>query len=199
MIRTGIALLCLTALSNGQPMIVKTSTLIDGKGHVLTNKEIVIEGGRITGIADATHRPTLDLSGYTVMPGWIDTHVHITWYFNKDGRLESGGGRGSNAQQAYWAAVANATATLMGGFTTVQSVGAQLDGQIRDLTASGALPGPRILTSLVQITSGTPEQIRATVQREKAAGADLIKLFATASIRDGGKMTLTVEQINAAC
>src|ERR1019366_2944951 len=151
------------------------------------------------GIADATHRPTLDLSGYTVMPGWIDTHVHITWFFNKDGRLDSGPGRTSTAQEAWWAAVANANATLMGGFTTVQSVGAQLDGPIRDLTASGALPGPRILTSLVQITSGTPEQIRATVQREKAAGADLVKLFATASIREGGRMTLTVEQINAAC
>src|ERR1022692_703711 len=115
--RISIALPLLAALAMSQPMIVKTSTLIDGKGHVLTNKEIVIEGGRITGIADATHRPTLDLSGYTVMPGWIDTHVHITWYFNKDGRLESGGGRGSNAQQAWWAAVANAPATLMGGFT----------------------------------------------------------------------------------
>ena len=201
MFRTSIALPFLATLAMGQPMIVKTSTLIDGKGHVLTNQEIVIEGGRITGIADATHRPALDLSGYTVMPGWIDTHVHITWYFNKDGRLETGPSRTSTAQQAWWAAVANATATLMGGFTTVQSVGAQLDGQIRDLTASGALPGPRILTSLVQITerSGTPEQIRATVQKEKKDGADLVKLFATASIRDGGKMTATVEQIDAAC
>ena len=199
--RTSIALPFLAALAMAQPIIVKTSTLLDGKGHVLTNKEIVIEGGRITGIAEATHRPTLDLSGYTVMPGWIDTHVHITWYFNKDGRLETGPSRTSTAQQAWWAAVANATATLMGGFTTVQSVGAQLDGQIRDLTASGALPGPRILTSLVQITerTGTPEQIRATVQKEKKDGADLVKLFATASIRDGGKMTATVEQINAAC
>ena len=197
--RTGLALPFLAILAMAQPIIVKTSTLIDGKGHVLTNKEIVIEGGRIASIAEATHRPTLDLSGYTVMPGWIDTHVHITWFFNKDGRLETGPSRTSTAQQAWWAAVANATATLMGGFTTVQSVGAQLDGQIRDLTASGVLPGPRILTSLVQITSGTPEEIRATVQREKAAGADLVKLFATASIRDGGKMTLTVEQIDAAC
>jgi imidazolonepropionase-like amidohydrolase len=201
MLRTAIALLSLAAAAIGQPMIIKTSTLIDGKGHVLTNRELVVEDGRITGIAEATHRPALDLSGYTVMPGWIDTHVHITWYFNKDGRLETGASRNSTAQQAYWAAVANATATLMGGFTTVQSVGAPLDGQLRDLTASGALPGPRILTSLIQISerSGTPEQIRATVQKEKKDGADLVKLFATASIRDGGKMTATVEQINAAC
>src|ERR1039458_228861 len=151
LIRTSIALPFLAALAMAQPIIVKTSTLIDGKGHVLTNKEIVIEGGRITGIADATHRPTLDLSGYTVMPGWIDTHVHITWYFNKDERLETGPSRTSTAQQAWWAAVANATATLMAGFTTVQSVGAQLDGQIRDLTASGALPRPRLPASMVKV------------------------------------------------
>src|ERR1035438_1779962 len=99
MFHTGIALPFLAALAMAQPIIVKTSTLIDGKGHVLTNKEIVIEGGRITGVADATHRPTLDLSGYTVMPGWIDTHVHITWFFNKDGRLETGPSRTSTAQQ----------------------------------------------------------------------------------------------------
>ena len=201
LINSIIAFPLLAAFALAQPIIVKTSTLIDGKGQMLTNKEIVIENGRITGIADATHRPTFDLTGYTVMPGWIDTHVHITWFFNRDGRLETGASRTSTAQQAYWAAVANVTATLMGGFTTVQSVGARLDGQIRDLTASGAIAGPRILTSLIQINeqSGTPERIRALVQQDKKDGADLIKLFATASIRDGGKMTATVEQINAAC
>ena len=62
LLRTSIALPFLAALTMAQPIIIKTSTLIDGKGHVLTNKEIVIEGGRITGIADAAHRPTLDLS-----------------------------------------------------------------------------------------------------------------------------------------
>ena len=145
----------------------------------------------------------MDLSGLTVMPGWIDTHVHITWYFNKEGRYESGPGRGSNTTQpqAVLYAAANAYATLMGGFTTVQSVGAPLDGDLRDMIETGAIPGPRILTSLRQISenSGTPEQIRAMVRKMKADGADLVKLFATASIRDGGKMTATVEQIDAAC
>jgi imidazolonepropionase-like amidohydrolase len=98
-------------------------------------------------------------------------------------------------------AEANAYATLMGGFTTVQSVGAPLDGDLRDMIEAGAIPGPRILTSLRQINenSGTPEQIRAAVQKMKTDGADLVKLFATASIRDGGKMTATVDQINATC
>jgi imidazolonepropionase-like amidohydrolase len=137
------------------------------------------------------------------MPGWIDTHVHITWYFNKEGRYESGPGRGGKTTpaQATLYAAGNAYATLMGGFTTVQSVGAPLDGDLRDMIASGAIPGPRILTSLHQITenSGTPDHIRSLVRQYKAEGADLVKLFATASIRDGGKMTATVDQINAAC
>ena len=203
MLRTSFALPLLAALAAAQTTVVKTGTLIDGRGHVLKNQEIVIEAGRITRIASAKQKPTVDLSGLTVMPGWIDTHVHITWYFNKAGRYETGPGRGSKTTQAQAVlyAVANAYATLMGGFTTVQSVGAPLDGDLRDMIAAGAIPGPRILTSLRQITenSGTPEQIRALVRRSKAEGADLVKLFATASIRDGGKMTATVEQIDAAC
>jgi imidazolonepropionase-like amidohydrolase len=206
MIRTRLALLlpAAAALAFAQPVVLKTSTLIDGKGHVLKNQEIAVENGRISRVAAATHKPTIDLSGLTVMPGWIDTHVHITWYFNKQGRLEQGpgrGGTGTTAQQFALYTEANAYATLMGGFTTVQSVGAQFDGDLRDMINAGAIPGPRILTSLGQITegSGTPEQIRARVQKFKADGADLVKLFATASIRDGGKMTATVDQINAAC
>lgn len=189
-------------LAAAQPIVIRTTALIDGKGHVLRNREIVVENGRIARIAEAKEKPTIDLSGLTVMPGWIDTHTHPTWYFNKDGRLEQGGrGAKSTPQQAALYAEANLYATLMGGFTTVQSVGAELDKDLRDMIAAGAIPGPRLITSLTAVTeaTGTPEQIRAYVDRKKADGADLIKLFATASIRDGGKMTMTVEQIRATC
>jgi len=186
-----------------QPIVVKTGTLIDGKGHVLKNREIVIDNGKITSISPAKQKPTVDLSGMTVMPGWIDTHVHITWYFNKEDRLETGPGRGGTTTpaQAILYAEGNAYATLMGGFTTIQCPGAPQDKDLRDMIAAGTIPGPRILTSLHQITenSGTPEHIRSLVDQYKAEGADLVKLFATASIRDGGKMTATVDQINAAC
>ncbi|HEV3197898.1 MAG TPA: amidohydrolase family protein [Bryobacteraceae bacterium] len=196
------ALPVLTAIAMAQPMVVKTTTLIDGKGHVLHNKEISIEGSRITHIADAKQKPTIDLSGLTVMPGWIDTHVHLGWYFNKEGRYDPGGRNSTTTpQQAALYVAANAYATLMGGFTTVQCLGSPIEGDVRDLIATGAIPGPRVLTSLRAINenTGDPEKIRAFVDKMKADGADVVKLFATASIRDGGKMTMTVDQVDAAC
>ena len=89
----------------------------------------------------------------------------------------------------------------MAGFTTVQSVGAVSDKPLRDAIARGILPGPRMLTSLGSVTNAkwTPTQIREDIQKKKAAGADLIKIFASASIRDGGTPTLSQEQVDAAC
>ena len=182
------------ALATAQPIVLKTSTLIDGKGRVLHNKEIVVEGGRITRISDARHKPGINLTGLTVTPGWIDTHVHVTWYFNKERRYEAGG-RGSQAtpQQAALYAASNLYAILMGGFTTVQSVGAELDGDLREQIEAGTIPGPRLITSLRSINENTGDagRIREYVNKMKADGADVVKLFATASIRDGGKMTMT--------
>jgi len=93
---------------------------------------------------------------------------------------------------------------LMAGFTTVQSVGSPTDIPLRDAVAKGILPGPRILTSAEPLQgrgdqTGTPDEIRAFVRKQKQAGADLIKIFASQSIRQGGGMTLSQEQLNAAC
>jgi imidazolonepropionase-like amidohydrolase len=189
-------------LAHGQAVVIRTSTLLDGKGHVLKNTDLAIEGGRITRIGAANGKAAIDLRGMTVMPGWIDTHVHATWYFNQEGRLEQGGrGSKSTPQQAALSAAANLYATLMGGFTTVQSVGAELDGDLRAQIAAGAIAGPRLLSSLRQVNENTGDaaRIREYVRKMKADGADVVKLFATASIRDGGKMTMTPEQIAAAC
>ncbi len=94
--------------------------------------------------------------------------------------------------------------TLMAGFTTVQSVGSPNDVPLRNAIAKGMLPGPRILTAVEPLQgrgeqSGTPDEIRAYVRKQKEAGADLIKIFASQSIRQGGGMTLSQEQLNAAC
>src|SRR2546422_1217326 len=187
-------------LAQDGPVVIRADTVFDGRGGTLTNTSIVVQGSQITRIDPAAQGVTYDLRGLTVMPGWIDTHAHIVQHFDrKTGKTP---GRGDETpQQAALYAVENAYMTLVGGFTTVQSPGAELDKDLRDWIADGHVPGPRILTSLRAITdrTGTPEQIRAFVRQAVADGADVIKLFATSSIREGGEQTMTDEQIRAAC
>jgi imidazolonepropionase-like amidohydrolase len=181
-------------------IVIAADTVLDGKGGVLRNTRIVVEGSKIVRIDPNAGPVTYDLRGLTVLPGWIDAHVHISWSFGPDGKNAGGG---TATPQASYAAAANAWATLMAGFTTVQSVGSLSDVPLRDAIASGALPGPRILTSAEPLIgqgeqSGTPDEIRAYVRKQKEAGADLIKIFAAASIRRP-QPTLSPEQLNAAC
>jgi imidazolonepropionase-like amidohydrolase len=181
--------------------VIAASTLLDGKGHVMRNTRIVIEGSKIVAIDPKATPVDYDLRGLTVMPGWIDAHVHITWSFGKDGK---NAGPGGTTQEAAYSAASNAWVTLMAGFTTVQSVGSPNDVPLRDAIAQGILPGPRILTAIEPLMgrgeqTGTPDDIRAYVRKQKEAGADLIKIFASQSIRQGGGMTLSQEQLNAAC
>jgi imidazolonepropionase-like amidohydrolase len=182
-------------------IVIAASTLLDGKGQVLRNTRIVVEGAKIIALDPKAGPVDYDLRGLTVLPGWIDAHVHITWSFGKDGK--NAGMGGATLDDAY-RAESNAWVTLMAGFTTVQSLGSPNDIPLRDAIAKGMLPGPRILTAVEPLTqagekAGTPEEIRAFVHKQKEAGADVIKIFASQSIRSGGGMTLSHEQLNAAC
>ncbi|MCU1261450.1 MAG: amidohydrolase [Bryobacterales bacterium] len=198
------ALICLAVgaalgFAQSQPVVIQTGTVLDGKGAVLKNVRIVIEGTKIARVEPGGSGPaTYDLRHVTVMPGWIDTHDHIGWHFNRENRADMT--KETPAEFALNSA-GNAYATLMAGFTTIQSLGALTDRDLRDLIGRGILPGPRILTSLAPLNenSGTPEQIRALVRERVRQGADAIKLFATKSIRDGGAQTMTDAQIQAAC
>lgn len=195
-----IACVFASAQTSNKQIIIAADTVLDGKGGVLRNTRIVVEGSKIVRIDPKAGPVTYDLRGLTVLPGWIDSHVHITWSFGPDGK---NAGAGTATSQASYAAAANAWTTLMAGFTTVQSVGSSSDVPLRDAIASGALPGPRILTSADPLLgrgeqSGTPDEIRAYVRKQKEAGADLIKIFAAASIRRP-QLTLSPEQLNAAC
>jgi imidazolonepropionase-like amidohydrolase len=194
-----ILLFTAACLAQNRLITIQTGTLLDGKGAVLTNVRIVVEGTKIARIEKAANGPaTYDLTKLTTMPGWIDTHDHIGWHFNRQGRAENS--KESPAEFALNGA-GNAYATLMAGFTTIQSLGAITDFDLRDFIARGMLPGPRILTSLEPLTenSGTPEHIRELVRERVKQGADCIKIFATKSIRDGGAQTMTDGQIQAAC
>jgi len=182
-------------------IVIAASTILDGKGHILKNTRIVVEGTKIVAIDPKASPIDYDLRGLTVLPGWIDAHDHITWSFGKDGKNV---GPGETTQEAAYRSAANAWATLMAGFTTIQSVGSPTDLPLRDAIARGELPGPRILTAVEPLIgrgeqTGTPDQIRAFIRKQKESGADLIKIFAAQSIRQGGKLTMSQEQLNAAC
>src|SRR5215472_8196451 len=182
-------------------IVIAASTVLDGKGRVLRDTHIVIEGSKIVAIDPKAGPVDYDLRGLTALPGWIDAHVHITWSFGKDGK---NAGAGETTQEAAYSAASNAWTTLMAGFTTVQSVGSPTDIALRDSVARGLLPGPRILTAVEPLQgrgerTGTPDEIRAFVRKQKEAGADVIKIFASQSIRQGGGMTLSQDQLNAAC
>jgi len=185
---------------NPKRTVIAVSILLDGKGHTLHDTRIVIEGSKIVAVDPKAAPIDYDLRGLTVLPGWIDSHVHITWIFGSDGK--NAGQNGSTPEAAY-AAASNAGQTLMAGFTTVQSVGAPADLALRDAIGKGAISGPRILTSAEPIMgkgaeTGTPDKIRAFVRKQKQAGADLIKIYASGGMTRG-TMTMSQEQLNAAC
>ena len=107
-------------------------------------------------------------------------HAHVVWYFNAQGRYHTSSD-GETPVQGAIAAAGNAYETLMSGVTTLQSPGSPEDKDLRDAIARGAVPGPRILTSLGSISGGSPDSIRQRVRQFKERGADLIKIFASAA------------------
>ena len=182
------------ALPAQERIVLATSTILDGKGGILKNQQIVIEGSRIQSVGTSSGTATFDLRGLTVMPGWIDTHIHLTRHFDEN-HIMAPEGKDKPEVDAVFGAE-NAWITLQAGFTTVQSLGSPIDALIRDRINRGALPGPRVLTSLQPITnrSGAPEVLRTLVRRLKNDGADVVKFFAK---RNDDAMT--DQQIEAVC
>lgn len=183
------------------PIAISAQRVIDGAGRQLDNAAVIVEGNRITSVGPlpASFRgQRIDLGDATILPGLIDVHAHVIWYFNAQGRYHTSSD-GETPVQSALAAAGNAYETLLSGVTTLQSPGSAEDRDLRDAIARGAIPGPRILTSLGSISGGEPEQIRQRVRDFKTRGADLIKIFASRSIRDGGGPTMTAAQLSAAC
>lgn len=180
-------------------IVVRAAHIIDGRGATYTNAAVVIDGAKIVRIDPHPGRADYDLGDRTLMPGGIDTHVHIGWHFDVNGR--SNEGENEKPEETMLFAVENAYKTLMGGITTVQSLGAAIDKPLRDAIGRGVIPGPRILTAIHPIYDNkmTPEQMREAVHKLKADGADVVKIFASESIRKGGGPTMSQEQMDAVC
>jgi len=201
------------------PVVIRAGRLLDGRGKALADVTVVVAGSRIVSVRSASAPGSgggtgslaaappgsspagWDLRGLTVLPGGIDTHVHIGWHFDARGRSRDRAGEGEPPAQSMLYAAENAVATVRSGITTIQSLGAAEDRDLREALARGVIPGPRLLTSLTPIddATGPPEAIRAAVRKLAADGADVVKVFASRSIRDGGGPTLSQEQLDAAC
>src|ERR1700743_1804962 len=92
MIRTTLFLLSALIL-RAQALVIQTGTLLDGRGGVAHSRQMVIEGSKIRSVAAGAAKADIDLRGLTVMPGWIDTHIHLNWHLDAENRSVSSGAR----------------------------------------------------------------------------------------------------------
>jgi imidazolonepropionase-like amidohydrolase len=134
------------------------------------------------------------------MPGLIDVHEHLVSHFGPNGKTVD---PGETPTQFTLGVVSNLWVTLMAGFTTVQSVGEPEDEAFRTYVQEGIIPGPRILTSYHDIFGsprvGDDDVLRAKIDMLKYEHADLIKIFASSSVRSGLHDTLTLHQLQVLC
>jgi len=190
-----------TALSlPAKEIVIRAAHVLDGRGHDLGQVAVVVDGTKIARVESHPAHVDLELGNRTLMPGGIDTHVHIGWHFDKNGRSNDDGTGEDPGEYALFAAE-DAYATLMGGITTVQSLGAPIDRTVRAFAVRGHLPLPRILTAVEPIFDSklSPDELRQSVRKAAAGGADVIKIFASQSIRNGGAPTMSQEQMDALC
>jgi imidazolonepropionase-like amidohydrolase len=142
--------------------VVHCGTLIDPavSAQPLSERSIVIEQGRVVRIdngfaAAPAGAQTVDLRKATCLPGFIDTHTHLTMEFGKGAYLNKF--VDTDGDVAYKAA-RNAKVVLMSGFTTVRDLGSQhlIDVALKNAIERGDVPGPRMLvaTNILSITGG---------------------------------------------
>ncbi len=201
------------AMAAASLTVIRAARLFDGKTMV-QNGAVVVEGTQIkavgSGLATPPGATVVDLGDATLLPGFIDAHVHLTgelgdnWYETTLNDL-----RRTVAEQAI-RSTEYARRTLMAGFTTVRNVGASdyIDVGLRNAIDSGVVPGPRMLvagyalgargghcdntgfpynlfgheTGIAEGIASGPDQFRDAVRIQLKYGADLIKVCATGGV-----------------
>src|SRR5438445_6088871 len=207
-----IAVLAASAQQSTRTLI-RTGHLLDVKtGAEPAAQTIIVTGDRITAIAPTAPTPQqsgdteIDLTKYTVMPGLIDVHTHLTMANNFDPYWELSMTPGKEAIIG----VENAKVTLEAGFTTVRNVGASdfTDVALRDEINAGHIPGPHMQVSgpPLGITGGHMDEnllpyefhvhgqgvadgipaVQHQVRENIKYGADLIKIGATGGVLSKG-------------
>ena len=97
-----LALVALVAEQNA-PITIRAGVLIDGTGETIKEARLLVEDGVIIRIDRLRGAVTHDLSGLVVMPGWIDTHVHLTAHFDPDGKTHRIRNRETESQTMLYA------------------------------------------------------------------------------------------------
>src|SRR5579871_1164740 len=157
-----ILLLVLLAVhASAAPLAIRFGKLIDGRGGNLTNAYVVVDNGRIVSVG-ATAPPgvkMIDLSRYTAIPGLIDVHTHMTYYWDEAPGTRPLGQPPRMSAVNVVLAGENAKRTLEAGVTTVRDLGASdyMDIAMRDLINMGKMMGPdrkstRLNSSHVEIS-----------------------------------------------
>lgn len=177
---------------------------------VLDRAVVIVEGNKIARIEkDSGKFPkdarVIDLRRYSGIPGMIDVHTHITYFWNRAAGTNPRARTRQHPAVEVVSAEANARLTLDCGVTTVRDLNGSNgnDFALRDLIAMGKLQGPRIVAAGRGIAGNPPpgaDGIRKAVEERIAAGADAIKLFASRGGFENvdGKQTLTFEEMAAA-
>jgi imidazolonepropionase-like amidohydrolase len=204
---------------------VRFGKLWDAKGRLWTGAIVVVEGDRIkTVTSDAAGIPSgaevIDLSKYTGLPGLIDVHTHMTMYTDETPGAPMLRQLTANPPAVeVFLARKGALRTLEAGVTTVRDLGADqyMDMAMRDLINRGEMVGPRMFVCgyglyvtntpykpglnppAGGIADGVPEVLRV-VRQQIAAGADVIKMYASTGTDDDvtGFQTYNYEEIKAA-
>src|SRR5437016_4294256 len=189
---------------------IKFGKLVDGTGRVFTNAVVIVEDDRVQSVASGnasipSGAEVLDLSRYTGIPGLIDAHTHITYYWDQEPGTLPWAQLGSRLPaESMFLAQENARKALEVGVTTVRNLHAAeyTDVAMRDLINMGAMVGPRMFVSGYGLhiasrasraaapipskgqANGIDEVARA-VREQIAAGADWVKMFgSTGSAQD---------------
>jgi imidazolonepropionase-like amidohydrolase len=186
---------------------IRFARVWDGE-RVIPNAVVVVEGERIVRVSsDAPPRGArvIDLSRLTGLPGLIDAHTHITYYWDRRPGTRPRGQRRAPAETVFLAQD-NAIRTLESGVTTVRDLNAgnDMDFAMRDLVRAGAMVGPRIFASGPGLSARPgqppdPAAFAALVDARVKAGADWIKVFGSRGGFDvvDGTQTVSYEEMRA--
>ncbi|HUU35696.1 MAG TPA: amidohydrolase family protein [Vicinamibacterales bacterium] len=192
-----------------QTSAIRLGRLWDGT-RVMTDAVVVVTGDRITAVgtgdsAVPAGATVVDLRAYTALPGLIDVHTHITYFWDRAPGTRPRGQRRPPAVTVFLAQD-NARKTLETGVTTVRDLNAgnDMDLAMRELTASGAMAGPRIFASGPGLSARAgaapdPAAFGALVAERVMAGVDWIKVFGSKGGFEvvDGTQTVTYDEMRA--